>query len=627
MVWPFNNVSVPMFRSEDMSYVSVTVTNDAAHETLNEIGKFGRFHFVDLAAQSATAAPSKQHLAYKKRLQDILYWEKKFTSFREEMKRRDVILPPEDTPPQEIKSADLMDDIQAFLDPIEKELVLSAGFQKDNQRQISELIERQHVLRVVQTVRISEVASVLEEDADARRQQNRGLLDDDSEDDYKARNAHDDDQLRNFIAGVLPVEGLEQMKRMLYRISRGNAMARFQDIEEPILDPGTGEEMKKTVFWIVFLGEQLNQRIRKMCDIIHATIYDTPASREDSGRVLEHLDQELVDKRAVNTRTEESIYTLLSRLAYDNGSSPLMDWEFALHKEKAICNIFMRSHFYLTMIAVEGWCPTVEINEFKEACRNAVIGTGHPPAAVEVNPQNPLRSPDTPPTYFRLNKFTATFQGIVDTYGVPRYKEVNPGLFTVISFPFLFGVMYGDIGHGVLLTLFALFLIRNEAKLDKSRRQGTLGEIPSMAFGGRYVLLLMGMFAIYCGIIYNDVMSIPTHLYTSNYGTYDDDPSAFNTNNTWETNQTLYPIHDTVYPVGVDPEWYHKQNTLAFFNSMKMKMAVILGVTQMMFGLFLMCANHRYFNDRLGIYYEFLPRFVFLLCTFGYMDWMIIYKW
>ena len=47
MIWPFN-VSVPLFRSEDMSYVSVTVTNDAAYETLMEIGKFGRFHFVDV---------------------------------------------------------------------------------------------------------------------------------------------------------------------------------------------------------------------------------------------------------------------------------------------------------------------------------------------------------------------------------------------------------------------------------------------------------------------------------------------------------------------------------------------------------------------------------------------------
>ena len=37
-------------------------------------------------------------------------------------------------------------------------------------------------------------------------------------------------------------------------------------------------------------------------------------------------------------------------------------------------------------------------------------------------------------------------QSIVNTYGVPRYREANPALFTAVTFPFLFGVMYGDIG-------------------------------------------------------------------------------------------------------------------------------------------------------------------------------------
>ena len=576
------------------------------------------------------AAPSRGHLTYKKRLQDCQYWEKKFVSFREEMKRREVLLPPDDTTAQEIKSQDVLEDIQQFIDPVERELVLSAGFQKDNQRQISELMERQHVLRVCQNVRVSEVANQLEEDAKGNGEQMRqNLLGSDDDDDSDYKRAHNEDQLRNFIAGVLPVEGVEQMRRMLYRISRGNAIARFEDIKEPVVDPGSGEEMKKTVFWIVFLGEQLNSRIRKMCDIIHASIYDMPNNRDETARILEHIDQELADKKSVNQRTEESIFNLLSRLAYDNDTSPLVDYEFALHKEKMICNIFLKCHFYLTMIALEGWCPTAEINDFKEACRSAVAGTGHPPAAVEVNPANSLRTPDTPPSYFRLNKFTATFQGIVDTYGIPRYKEANPGLFTVITFPFLFGVMYGDIGHGILLTLFAIYLIYNEAKFDKQRRQGTLGEIPSMAFGGRYVLLLMGMFAVYCGMIYNDVMSIPTHLYTSNWGnwTVGNASGQFNLSVPWDISGAYYPVTNSVYPLGVDPEWYHKQNTLAFFNSMKMKMAVILGVTQMTFGLFLLASNHFYFNDKLGLYFEFIPRFVFLMCTFGYMDFMIVYKW
>jgi len=47
----------------------------------------------------------------------------------------------------------------------------------------------------------------------------------------------------------------------------------------------------------------------------------------------------------------------------------------------------------------------------------------------------------------------------VNTYGIPRYKEFNPAVFTTITFPFLFGVMFGDIAHGFLLFLCGILLI------------------------------------------------------------------------------------------------------------------------------------------------------------------------
>jgi vacuolar-type H+-ATPase subunit I/STV1 len=43
----------------------------------------------------------------------------------------------------------------------------------------------------------------------------------------------------------------------------------------------------------------------------------------------------------------------------------------------------------------------------------------------------------------------------MDSYGVSAYQEANPGLFAIITFPFLFGVMFGDIGHGTLVLLAA----------------------------------------------------------------------------------------------------------------------------------------------------------------------------
>ncbi len=101
-----------------------------------------------------------------------------------------------------------------------------------------------------------------------------------------------------------------------------------------------------------------------------------------------------------------------------------------------------------------------------------------------------------PPTYFKTNKFTSSFQGIVDSYGMARYREINPGkttsyhfatfyistththpyissvylgVFTIMTFPFLFGMMFGDVGHGILLLLFSVFLIIKEKDLGKTK--------------------------------------------------------------------------------------------------------------------------------------------------------------
>lgn len=78
-----------------------------------------------------------------------------------------------------------------------------------------------------------------------------------------------------------------------------------------------------------------------------------------------------------------------------------------------------------------------------------------------------------PPTYYRTNKFTQAFQNIVDSYGVARYREVNPAVLTIMTFPFLFSVMFGDVGHAILMCAFAGFLCIKEKQLAKQVRSSS----------------------------------------------------------------------------------------------------------------------------------------------------------
>jgi len=112
-----------------------------------------------------------------------------------------------------------------------------------------------------------------------------------------------------------------------------------------------------------------------------------------------------------------------------------------------------------------------------------------------------------------------------------------------------------------------------------------------MTFQGRYMILLMGIFGIYCGLVYNDLFGLNFALFDSSWY----HPVIPGENGTAIAREAVR--HGTeVYPFGIDPEWKRSENELLFLNSFKMKMSVVFGICQMFFGLCLRAANSVHFG-------------------------------
>ena len=82
-----------------------------------------------------------------------------------------------------------------------------------------------------------------------------------------------------------------------------------------------------------------------------------------------------------------------------------------------------------------------------------------------------------------------------------------------------------------------------------------------------------------------------------------------------------------MYSFGVDPVWGVAENSLNYINSLKMKISVIIGVVHMTLGVLVKATNSLYFKRKVEFWFEFLPQLLFLVLVFGYMDFLIIFKW
>ena len=64
----------------------------------------------------------------------------------------------------------------------------------------------------------------------------------------------------------------------------------------------------------------------------------------------------------------------------------------------------------------------------------------------------------TPPTVLKNSFLTRPYTMLVEMYGLPEYGGINPTAFVAITYTLLFGIMFGDLGQGLVLLLAGILL-------------------------------------------------------------------------------------------------------------------------------------------------------------------------
>ncbi|ULU02277.1 hypothetical protein L3Y34_002083 [Caenorhabditis briggsae] len=602
-----------IYRSEQMCLAQLYLQSDASYQCVAELGELGLVQFRDLNPDVSSF--QRKYVNEVRRCDEM---ERKLRFLEREIKKDQIpMLDTGENPDAPLPRE--MIDLEATFEKLENELREVNKNEETLKKNFSELTELKHILRKTQTF--------FEEAGTGEMLPPAGAMESEEGLELTQHAVAGSAPFANFgfVAGVIQRERLPAFERLLWRACRGNVFLRTSEIDDVLNDTVTGDPVNKCVFIIFFQGDQLKTKVKKICEGFRATLYPCPDTPQERREMSIGVMTRIEDLKTVLGQTQDHRHRVLVA-----ASKNVRMWLTKVRKIKSIYHTLNFFNIDVTQkcLIAEVWCPIAELDRIKMALKRGTDESGSQVPSI----LNRMETHEAPPTYNKTNKFTKGFQNIVDAYGIATYREINPSPYTMISFPFLFAVMFGDMGHGVIMFLAALFFILKEKQLEAARIKD---EIFQTFFGGRYVIFLMGVFSIYTGFMYNDIFSKSVNAFGSSWTNsirheYIDDVLEKGEKAS-EAQWMLVPelaYDGNPYPIGVDPVWNLAEgNKLSFLNSMKMKMSVLFGIAQMTFGVLLSYKNFTYFKSDLDVKYMFIPQMIFLSSIFIYLCIQILAKW
>ena len=203
----------------------------------------------------------------------------------------------------------------------------------------------------------------------------------------------------------------------------------------------------KTGYWGIYLTPR--EKALETDGIFSMLYFEpvrVPGAAGSPAEIIEHFKENLeVVKKAV-----DEVNARIAALWHDHEAKVQMLYDtvryyaaiYDLRRMAAVKG----SHFFCV-----GWVPAAEVEEIAgkaRAIKDLRVTVDGPEAAGKM----------TPPTKLKNPWWSRPFEFFVEMYGLPAYGETDVTGFVAITFTVLFGMMFGDVGQGIVLALFSTFM-------------------------------------------------------------------------------------------------------------------------------------------------------------------------
>ncbi len=191
---------------------------------------------------------------------------------------------------------------------------------------------------------------------------------------------------------------------------------------------------------------------------------ETPGERETILSALEHLRRELL-----LWKRRRRVHLLALKDMLEN-----------LRLRAEACRMFGRTR---SSIVIAGWVPQKQASTVCHALQEASRGL----ALTQLEP--PSES-DSPPILLDNPRIIRPYEVLTTSYGVPEYNGIDPTPLLAVSFTALFGMMFADVGYGLVLSALSLSLY-----LLTTRRERTVKDINLILFYAGTASMFFGLLA------------------------------------------------------------------------------------------------------------------------------------